>query len=163
MSLNFFTTECKEQGRSNLEFGLCDDQKGEKAYSNAINKETWIATVQNSNGIELHFTPIDKCLINDQEYPNKGRCDGMLTSSIHLYFVELKNKKEDWLQEAIHQLESTIELYKESHPNQNFKHQKVFACNRKHKHFQEIDNEFNKRFKRKFGFRIDIQSNIVVV
>ncbi|MFM9949614.1 MAG: hypothetical protein ACKV1O_16875 [Saprospiraceae bacterium] len=163
MSLNFLVTNCQEDARKDLVFGLCDNQDGKKAYSNTDAPANWIATVKNDHAIELVFTPIDKCIIHDHEYAGRGRCDGMLTSSEHLFFVELKNEPKGWITGAIEQLESTIEFFKENHDINAFRHKKAFACNKKHRHFQEIDNELNLAFFRKHKVRIDIQAEIIVV
>ncbi len=37
----------------------------------------WIATVNNDRNKNLTFTAIDKCVIKDEEEPDRGRCDGM--------------------------------------------------------------------------------------
>lgn len=163
MSLNFLENNCRENARKDLLFGLCDDQDGKKAYSNVDAPAKWIATVKNENAVELVFTPIDKCIIQDYEYTGRGRCDGMLTSSEHLFFVELKNEAKGWITDAIEQLESTIEFFKENHDINAFRHKKAFACNKKHRHFQEIDNETNLAFFRKHKVRIDLQAEIIVV
>jgi hypothetical protein len=163
MSLNFLKTPCKEPERNDLLFGLCDDQNGRKAYSDTNAPKKWIATVKNDSALNLTFTPIDKCIIQDHEYPGRGRCDGMLTSTEHLYFIELKDESKSWITGAIEQLESTIEFFKENHDINAFRHKKAFACNKKHRHFQETDNEFNRAFFRKHKVRIDIQAEIIVV
>lgn len=163
MSLNFLNNTCKEQERYDLSFGLCDNQDGTKAYSDAGNSETWIATVTNDSAVGLTFTPVDKCLIKDNEYPGRGRCDGILTSDQHLYFVELKNQAKSWISNAIEQLDSTIEFFKEAHDVNQFKHKKAFACNKQHRHFQEVDNELNLAFFRKHKVRIDVQAEILIV
>ena len=77
--------------------------------------------------------------------------------------MELKDQAKDWIQEAIEQLESTIQFFIEHHDISIYKHKKAFACNKKHRHFQEIDNEFNLQFFRKYGVRIDVQGQIIVV
>jgi len=57
------------------------NQKGETASKNdSENKDKWTATVENSNGLTLIFTAVDKDVIKDDEYPDYKRCDGMLTS-----------------------------------------------------------------------------------
>lgn len=162
MSMNFFDASW-ELPLNNSKFGLCDDENGAKAYTNTDEPSKWIATVQNGSNSKLVFTAIDKCVIKDNEQRLKGRCDGMLTSKEHIYFIELKNKSKGWLTEAIGQLESTIELFIASHDIKIFKHRKAFACNKQHQHFQEIDNEFNLMFFRKYGVRIDIQAEIIIV
>jgi hypothetical protein len=163
MSLNFLVNRCQEAARKDLLFGLCDDQDGKKAYSNADSPSKWIATVKNDNAIELVFTPIDKCIIQDHEYPGRWRCDGMLTSSEHLYFVELKDEAKGWITDAVKQLESTIEFFKENHNINAFRHKKAYACNKQHSHFLEIENEFNRAFFRRHKMRIDVQADIIII
>lgn len=163
MSLNFLVTKCKEPERNDLLFGLCDDQNGKKAYSDTKDPSKWIATVKNDSALNLTFTPIDKCIIQDHEYPGRGRCDGMITSEEHLYFIELKDEARSWITGAIEQLESTIEFFKENHNINAFRHKKAFACNKQHSRFQEIDNELNLAFFRKHKVRIDIQTQIIIV
>ncbi len=163
MKVNFLNNTCKEPARNDVLFGLCDDQNGQKAYSNLDNPANWIATVKNDKNVELVFTPVDNCLIKNYEYPGRGRCDGILTSTEHLYFVELKDMTKSWITEAVEQLESTIEFFKESHDINEFRHKKAFACNKRHSHFQEIDNEFNLAFFRKHKVRIDIQAELIII
>ena len=163
MSLNFFKASCQESPLNVSLFGLCDDQNGTKAYTNINHPDTWIATVKKEHNVELVFTAIDKCVIKDNEYPGRGRCDGMLTAPGLLYLVELNNTPKDWLSATIEQLESTIQFFMDNHDLSSYKHKKAFACNKKHRHFQEIDNEFNLRFFRKYRFRIDVQAEIIVI
>ncbi|MFW6275602.1 MAG: hypothetical protein ACOC2M_03105 [bacterium] len=163
MSLDFFQNNCKESPRNDEIFGLCDAQDGTKAYSDTENSDDWIATVKNEKRRSVTFTAIDKCVLLDDEFPGKGRCDGMLTSSELLYLVELKNQEPPWQPDAIEQLESTIELLKANHDISTFKKRKAYACNKKRNAFVVLDNEFNKKFMRRTSFRIDIQAEIVVV
>lgn len=163
MSLNFFGGPCQEPSTTTALFGLCDDQDGTKAYTSTLNRCNWIATVKNDNGVALTFTAIDKCVIQDYEEPGRGRCDGMLTSTEHIYFVELKAESKNWISGAIEQLESTVQFFIDNHDLSIFKYKKAFACNKKHRRFQEIDNEFNLYFFRTYGVRIDIQGEIIVI
>jgi hypothetical protein len=167
MSVNFFEPNCQELVINQSVFGLCDNQDGTKAYTNAniLDADKWIATVKNDEKINLIFTAIDKCVLKDGEKVGVKRCDGMMYSNEHLYFVELKDQKNSWISGAIEQLESTIELFKISHPEKIniFKHKKAYACNRRHTHFQVIDNEENLRFFQKHRFRLDAQAEIIVV
>ena len=101
--------------------------------------------------------------IQDDEHKDRGRCDCILTSDEHLYFVELKNEKERWLSDAIEQLESTVQFYIASHDISAFKHKKAFACNKRRAHFQEIDNEKNLSFFRKYKVRLDAQADIIIL
>lgn len=163
MSLNFLENPCREPERTDIRFGLCDDQNGQKAYSDAENEARWIATIKNDQAIPLVFTPIDKCIIQDGEYPGHGRCDGMLTSSDHLYFVELKDQAKDWLQTAIDQLESTIKLFMEHHDLNEFRHKKAYVCNKKHKHFRAFDTDLKLSFYNRYRVRLDAQAEIIVI
>lgn len=163
MSLNFLDNACKELDRSDTRFGLCDNQDGTKAYSNTENPERWIATVINDKALILTFTPVDKCLMQDNDYPDRRRCDGILTSTEHLYFIELKDQAKRWITDAIEQLESTVEIFKDHHDIHQFRHKKAFACNKQQRHFQEIDNELNIAFFRKHRVRLDIQADILMV
>lgn len=163
MNLNFLTNDCRENARTDISFGLCDAQDGNIAYSDTLHQATWIATVRNNMATSITFTPVDKCIIKDNEYPGRGRCDGILTSQDHLYFVELKDQARGWLNQAIEQLESTIDFFKANHEINNFRHKKAFACNRQHGHFYEIDNEVNLRFFQKHGVRLDIQAEILII
>jgi hypothetical protein len=164
MNVNFQVAACQEALHHSL-FGLCDDNNGEKAYTNtnAHDSGEWIATVKNSRNKALIFTAIDKCILKDGEHIGRGRCDGMLTSDEHIYFVELKDQAKNWIADAIEQLESTIQFYIESHDIHKYKHKKAFACNKQRKHFQEIDNELNLRFFRQYKVRIDVQADIIII
>ncbi len=145
-------------------FGLCDDQNGTKAYTNINDRTKWIATVKNDSNRNLTFTAIDKCVLKDGEESGRGRCDGMLTSAKHIiYFVELKDQAKGWMPGAIEQLESTINFFIEHHDIHVFKHKKAFACNKKRRHFQVIDNELNSHFFNTYGVRIDVQAEIIIV
>lgn len=165
MKIDFLSNSFKESDRTDTTFGICDDQNGEKAYSDSTNSTNWIATVNNPHAIAITFTPIDKCLIKDTELPGVGRCDGMLTSNQHLFFIELKDQRTDWISDAVKQLEDTVILFNQNHTEEErrqFKHKKAFACNKARRRFQEIDHEQNLRFFRQYGVRLDIQAQIII-
>jgi hypothetical protein len=164
MSLDFFQTKCQEPALNNIEFGLCDDQNGGKAYTDIHDQDRWIATVKNDNLQSIVFTAIDKCVIKDHEFIGRGRCDCMLTTTKHLYFVELKNKYPPWQSEAIEQLESTIQfLLSSKHDISQFKLRKAIASNKRRDAFVVIDNETNNSFFRRTSFRLDIQAEVVIL
>ena len=163
MSLDFFQNECQEPALSNIEFGLCDDENGGIAYTDIANSNKWIATVKNDSQQPIVFTAVDKCVLFDNEYIGRGRCDGMLTTNNHLYLVELKNQIPPWQSHAIEQLESTIQFLLDNHDISLYKKRKAFASNKKRDAFVVIDNEFNMSFYRRTTFRIDIQAEIVII
>lgn len=163
MSINFFEPACQEPAFTHKLVGLCDDENGTKAYTDITDPGKWIATVKNDLEKKLVFIAVDKCVIKDGEHPRRGRCDGMLYSDEHLFFVELKNEIRGWVSGAIEQLESTIQFFIETNDISIYKHKKAFACNKKNKPFQQIDNELNKQFFQKYRVRIDVQAQIIVV
>lgn len=163
--MNFFNPECQTTGITAARFGLCDDESGAAAHVDYQNEAVWIATVENRRGITLTFTAIDKCVIADDEQTGRGRCDAMLTSTDHLYFVELKSAKCADTAHGKEQLVSTIQFFKEHHGERlaGFRHRKAFLCNKKKRAFVVIDNEEQKRFFRDHGFRLDLQNEVLVV
>jgi hypothetical protein len=163
MSLDFFNVDCRYSPNSEDTFGLCDKQDGSRAYPNTDNFNAWIATVKNKRNLPVVFTAIDKCVLQDHELKGEGRCDGMLTTEELLYLVELKDKEPPWQNEALEQLKSTIRLLMGVHDIAQYRKRKAFACNKKRDKFIVIDNEFNKRFFRETTFRIDFQTEILVV
>lgn len=163
MSLNFFKADCQHPPISETSFGLCDDQNGTRAYHDTAHPDLWIAEVKNDGGLAIVFTAIDKCVLQDHEYVERGRCDGMITTEEHLYLVELKDKNPPWQAQAIEQLESTVEMLMEHHDISGFKKRKAFACNKRKERFVVIDNEINKAFYRRTSFRLDIQAKILVI
>lgn len=178
--VNFFdlSNNNGEPLRTDSEFGLCDDNspehKEEPAYSNSDIKYRdsrkaedkhlrWVATVKNPSSIPVQFYAIDKRIkirsINGDE---QSLCDGMLIFDKKIYLVELKVKKEDWLDDAINQLRSTIEQLKLYHANEltQFKSKKAYACNRKHPNFAISHASTMRAFHQETGFRLDIQATI---
>lgn len=163
MKLDFFDKSCQEAPLNDRNFGLCDDQDGLKAYIDKIDKRKWIAEIKNDKNLLLVFSAVDKCVLQDNQFKNYGRCDAMIFSNDHLYFIELKNERKQWISDALNQLEDTIRLFQKYHDVDNFRHKKVFACNKQHRPFKIIDHETKSKFFKKYKFRIDIQTNVVVV
>ncbi|MCW3804410.1 hypothetical protein [Plebeiibacterium marinum] len=161
--MNFYDVACTEPPIDLELFGICDDKNAERAYTDTGKPENWIAKVENKKKYTLTFTAIDKCVIKDKEEEGRGRCDGMITSDDHIFFIELKDEKKDWIQDAISQLESTITFFKDHHDIEIFKYKKAYACNKRKKIFKVIDNEENLRFFRKHKVRLDVQAEIIVV
>lgn len=161
--MNFFDSNCQETPRTDELFGICDDCNGTKAYTNVDDDSRWIATVINKKAIELVFTAIDACVIKGDEHKGRGRCDGMLTSHEHIFFVELKDQKSNWRTGAISQLESTIQFFLEKNSLAQYRHKKAFACNKQHSYFQEIDQETQLRWFRTYGVRLDVQAEVIVI
>ena len=161
--MEFFNPECQSGPFDHTQFGLCDDQNATRAYVDTANRERWVATVENPSKRAVTFTAIDKCVIQDGDEPGRGRCDAMLTTDDLLYLVELKEQEPPWQQHAIDQLESSIRFLLAHHDVSRFRHKKAFACNRRRPAFVPIEHERMLRFRREFGFRIDIQATVLVL
>ena len=166
MSVDFFSVDCTETAKTDFRFGICDDQSGSKAYTDATDETTWIATVKNQSGTSITFIAIDRCLMRHQEgtADNESTCDGMLIFRDGLYLVELKKQDTGgWLPKATAQLENTIRLLQKHHDLEQFRYKKAFACNKRHPRFIVIDVEEKKAFfRRTNGFRLDAQATIVI-
>lgn len=167
MKLDFFDKKCQEPPINHIKFGICDDQEGARAYTSLKHEHAWVATVENKNKVQLTFTAIDKCVLKDDDFKGRERCDGMLTSEIHLYLVELKNMKKRWQTKTIGQLESTIQFLFEYHKEQleKYHHKKAFGCNQQSKVpiFRTSQMADKKRIYDRYGFILDLQAKVVVV
>ena len=161
--MDFFRVRCQSGPFEHARFGLCDDQNSTRAYVDTIDPQKWVATVENPSLKAVTFTAIDKCVFQDTDEPNRGRCDGMLTTENLLYLVELKEQNPPWRQHALNQLESTIQFLTEQHNISRFRHKKAFACNKRRQVFATIENDLQLRFYRKYGFRIDVQATVLVL
>ena len=165
MNINFFNNQCKELPKTDKTIGICDDQDGKRAYTDSTDPSKWLATIKNENQLSISFTAIDNCMniIKEESKNRESTCDGMLTFSDSLFLVELKKQRTGgWISDAIGQLENTIKILLSNHNLEAYKYKKAFACNRRHPRFTVIDNERNKRFFNTYGFRLDIQAEIVV-
>lgn len=167
--MDFFKMQCQSGPYTQALFGVCDNLSDQVAYidTDAANAaKHWIASVKNDGQIPVTFTAIDKCVIEHEDEPGRGRCDAMLTTTTSLFLLELKDRnfKSDWRQDACDQLESTILFLREHHPNQLqlFTRKKAQACNRRRSGFVVIEQALKRRFN-KYGFHIDTQATVVVV
>lgn len=166
MSVDFFTTSCKEKPRKENYFGILDDHNELPAYTVIDDEKEWIAKVINKNNKEICFIAIDNCVKvykqNDAS-SKESICDGMLVFENGIYLVELKNRAVGgWIPKAIEQLENTIRLLKENHSLEEFQYKKAYACNKKHPRFAVMESENRRKFFRNTGFRIDAQREVKI-
>ncbi len=163
MPIDFFKSTCQEQPIQAKAFGLCDNQNGEKAFTDLLDNNNWIAIVENNSQIPIKFTAIDNCI--EILRPNgemDNRCDGMLTYTDNIVFVELKIQRTRWITDAIDQLETTIQHFIDHHDIDSFRHKRAFACNKKHPHFQVLDFELKQRFYQTYKIRLNVQASIAI-
>lgn len=165
--MNFLDPRCQSGPFSHLQFGLCDDSSSPVAYVDSTAPESWIATVKNDGQKEVTFTAIDNCVVQNDEQQGRGRCDCMLTTDRAMYLVELKERVgSTWKNEAIEQLKSTIELLKATHGQEfldNYSPKKAFVCNRRKAPFVTLETDRKQLFFRAYGFKLDIQTTVLVV
>ncbi|RLD91425.1 MAG: hypothetical protein DRJ09_01200 [Bacteroidetes bacterium] len=165
MKIDFFNNNCSENSITESIFGICDDENGNKAYTNTTDESKWIARVLNPNNREILFTAVDNCIVIKKEGTNddESTCDGMLRFLDNINLVELKNKRANWILEAKKQLLNTIKLLGLNHNLDEFKQKKAFASNKKHPQFVVISSENKKRFYNETnGFILDINSEITI-
>lgn len=164
MNVNFYAAECQEEGITHQLFGLCDNEDGSKAYVDTHQNNKWIATVSNPSSVSLTFTAIDNCITIERANEDmEKRCDGMLTYSENIIFVELKNQGTGgWISEGLKQIESTIIQFKANHPLDEIKYKRAFVANRKKVRFQVLDPERKRRFFDKHRVRIHVGADIKI-
>lgn len=168
--INFFSDEyARESPRSDRRFGLVDGiQQGENgtmARTTLENEEDWNAVVTNETGKAMTFMPLDhNIVIHPTPDTTYSLCDGMLYDSNKdfLAFIELKVRKESWVNEAVTQLRSTIELFSENHDISEYRKCVAYAANKKHPHFNSSHKEIMQNFRNDTKFRLLIQNNIEV-
>jgi hypothetical protein len=125
------------------------------------NETKWIALVKNDKALTVCFSAIDHNMPIPQQ---EQRCDGMLIFNGGLYLIELKDQIKRWIPEAKNQLANTIRLIKINNSKnlESIKYKKAYACNKKHPRFEIITASESKSFFENTGFRLDINSCIVV-
>ena len=69
--MNFFDPSCQETPFDHSLFGICDNLKDKKAYTDTTDPNKWIAVVKNDSHKTLVFTAVDNCVIKNNE--QKGR------------------------------------------------------------------------------------------
>ena len=131
------------------------------AYKDEINKEKWIANVKNNNEINVTFTAIDNCITIYRKKGEKERsCDGMLTYTDNIVFVELKEKRKNWITDGTEQLEKTISKFAQNHNLMSIKKRRAFLSNKKHPLFKHSHKEEMQKFHKKFKVRLIINNTI---
>ena len=92
----------------------------------------------------------------------ENRCDAILHDSDHIIFVELKNQAGNWINHAITQLATTIDVFKSVHDITMFRQRLAYACNKRRPAFAVSHKEDMQRFKNKYGVRLIISCEITV-
>ncbi|MFH1005262.1 MAG: hypothetical protein V1781_07195 [Bacteroidota bacterium] len=162
MSVNFFQNNC-QNNTTDTSFGLCDDENGTPAFIDSENKNQWIGVVENNKAIEIIFTAIDNCIPILRDDGNMdNRCDGMLTYTDNIVFVELKNQRKNWITDAVNQIETTIKHFIANHDLSNYRHKRAFVANKKHPQFNFAIHEKSQIFYSQYKVRLNISVTIKI-
>ena len=152
-----------EPSLSDKRFGIVDD--GSISYTKRDGDEDdWDALVMNPQEKEVQFVPVDHHILVYESGNERSMCDGMLYTSNHDYvsFIEIKDRKEKWIEEAIGQLESTIAVFIANHADTAKGNRYAFACNPQHPQFAFSKMQRMQQFYHKYGFRLFVQREILV-
>jgi len=132
MPINFFEANCKTESNTS-QFGLCDDPPpaNTPAYIDENDSSKWIAIVNNPNLEDVLFYGIDHCIIIlKADGTQESRCDGMLSYSNNLIFVELKSRRsKKWFKKGREQLTNTINKFKLNHDIAVYDKVEAYVCN----------------------------------
>jgi hypothetical protein len=163
--INFFNVDCQEL-TSATQFGLCDDEDKLPAYiSFDKNANKWIAEVTNENAKTVVFTAIDNCIpIYKADNPEEmeSRIDGMLTYDNEIVFVELKDRRANWIQDGIEQIRNMIIIFSKNHDLLSYNKRRAFLANRQKPHFQHSQKQKMQQFKNELGVRLIIHKEIKI-
>ena len=137
-------------------FGICDESNDTvkmPAYVNTCdtNSSNWIAKVTNNSGKPIGFIAVDYNIeIRRENGDMENRCDALLHNDEYIIFIELKDKKDDWIKLAV-----------EKHITK-FRHRIAYVCNKKHPNFAVSNKEYMQRFKNEHNIRLIIGCNITI-
>lgn len=163
--VDFFDTKCQTQTDA-FEFGLIDPGGEAPAQLIFDQLNDGIALVQNHHQKAVVFTAIDKCIdIAREDKTQASRCDGMLTTGREIIFVELKEKKADWIKQASKQVAATIEQFRASHNlMHDYDDRHAYLCNNRAK-IRGLDAshlEMQRRFLSEYGVVLKIDRVIAL-
>lgn len=136
-------------------FGLIDpdDEEGKKPVVISYDSsDCWNATVESKMQDDFYFIPIDNNInilrtnaLGKEETEN--RCDVAIHTKQSVCFIELKKQRQDFLQDAIKQIESTLLFFEDEITN--YKYKKAYVCNTRHpqfnRSFKDTQSEFYKK------------------
>ena len=114
-----------------------------------------------NNREDYHFIPIDNnidIIRCDSTSSDAKRCDAALYTDKTICLIELKNQRENWLSNAIEQLESTIYNFDESF--EKFRFKKAYVCNIAHPRSNYQISNSQSEFYKKHRFILRTKTDI---
>lgn len=157
MAINFFDSRCITITSEKI-FGIYDAPPATLVFDYS---EAWNVWVDNENGIEITFTAIDLCL-NIPEIEGE-RCEGMLTYSDVLTFIELKDRDGGrWAGKSRDQLINTIRLFKRDTGIAMYRRCYGHIANKQRPHFKAGNKSFFQEFEDQTGFILRVSDVIKI-
>ena len=155
--------------RTTASYEVADDLFGIQDEHPAIvttegDAKEWNAVVRNSSGDKITFVPLDhQIVIKPTPSTTYSLCDCMLYRDKYwLAVVELKNQASSWIEDAISQLKSTIDVIENCPQASVFTRREAYAANRKHPAFSYSAKSRMNDFRNKTKFRLIITNEIIV-
>lgn len=159
--MTFFKSQCVTRVDFK-EFGIRDDLPNQPACVDEVNKEQWLAHVNNEHGLSLDFYAIDNCIIYQHENGNKkSTCDAAIKiENKQLYFIELKDRRSSgWLSKATNQLKSTLKLYRDNEISLVNKIE-CYVCNPQRPSAPSSTLGLLKKFRRDTGCNLNVSHKV---
>lgn len=160
--VNVFAPEYISSEISESAFGI---QDGRPAYVTTDGEQKeWNAVVNNPQNHKVTFTPLDhRIVIHPTPETTYSLCDCMLCRGAYsLTLVELKDQAKGWLEDAISQLKSTINLIQKNPKTTEFTLREAYAANRQHPSFQSSAKSRMNEFRNETKFRLIVTNKLKV-
>jgi hypothetical protein len=162
---HIFKSLCQDETDAR-KFGICDDKPHQRAYIDTEDGRKWIAVIQNDERKSITFTAFDNCIeFNKTNGKKESRCEGVLTYSDTIIFVEAKERKGDaqtWAKDADKQLRNSIKLI-EAKINLNiFSIKKAAICNKLQKGLINKHSVRMKQFLDETGYVLIISKRLSI-
>ena len=124
----------------------------------------WNAVVDNPVADQVAFVPLDhNIVIRPTPETTYSLCDCMLYHGTNwLALVELKDQAKGWIEDAICQLVSTIELIQANPRTTDFALHEAYAANKQHPAFHFSAKSRMNEFRNETKFRLIITNRIKV-
>lgn len=162
--VDFFAEANKtEPSRSDVEAYLMD---GKPAYTTTAKGNYPEVTIKNPSELDYQFVPVDHNIIIRRDNGDfEKSCDGMLYyggERRNIFFIELKDRSSNWINDAVEQLERTISIFNTKYSPSSFGKKRAYAANRQHLSYHNSSSyrELSDTFRNKNHFGLCISGTI---
>lgn len=147
-------------------FGLCDDRPHQRAYIDTLDGRKWMAVFHNDARREVTFTALDHCIEFRKANANmEKRCEGIITFSDTIIFVEIKERTGDaktWAKDADKQLRVSIALIEAKVNLDAFPDKRAAITNRLQNKSNEKHSVRMKQFLEQTGYVLRVNNRIII-